>query len=342
MRAVRFHRQGDVEVLQYEEAPVPPIGSRDVLIRVHACGVNRLDLRAREDRPEVAPMPHILGSDVAGEIVEVGPAVQHLTPGERVVIFPCIACGVCEDCLRGDDPLCEYQKVFGFQTQGGYAEYVSILGSHVLRIPSSLAYHEASALPVAYLTAWRMLMTRAQLRAGEDVLVLAAGGGVGSAALQIAKLTGARIFATASAETKLVKAHELGADVTIDYTREDVAEVVHRHTDGRGVDVVVEHIGASTWSQSLECLAKRGRLVTCGATTGNQGRVDIRRLYQKQWTILGSALGNRTEFLQILKLAGEGKLKPIIDKVLPLKDAAHAHRRLMERQQFGKVVLDCN
>ena len=341
MRAVRFHRPGGVEVLQYEEVDLPTIGPRDVLVRVHACGVNRLDLKAREGRPEVAPMPHILGSDVAGEIVEAGAEVTHLAVGQRVVVYPCFACGVCEDCLLGDDPLCDHQKVFGFQTQGGYAEFAAAPATHVLPLPSKLAYQAAAALPIAYLTAWRMLMTHAKLQPGETVLVHAAGSGVGSAALQIAKLVEARSFTTAGTDAKLAKAAELGASVLINYQREDFAKVVLEQTDGRGVDVVLEHVGEATWAKSLAVLAKRGRLVSCGVTAGNMGQINIRKMYQKQWQIMGSALGNRAELMALLGVAGDGKLEPVIDSVLPLKDAAQAHQRMMDRKQFGKIVLGC-
>ena len=367
MKAVVFSEQGGPEVLRWTDVPKPPLDATDVLVKVEACAVNYLDIHARRNRPEIAEKlrrgdtPHILGSDIAGVVVEhrdregsptgrnrdleVSPTGRHRdrevspTAGDRVVLAPCIPCEVCSDCHRGAENLCTTQQLIGFQTNGGYAEYVKAPAQNVIPIPDSLSFVNAAAMPIAYLTAWHMLMTRAQLLPGEDILILGAGGSVGSAGLQIAKLTGARIFATASTAEKCARARELGADVVIHYTERDFSEAVLEETDGRGVDVVLEHVGAATWGQSIASLAKNGRLVSCGVTTGNIGEIDIRKMYQKELTLMGSALGTRAELRKLIHLAGQGKLEPIIDSVLPLRRASEAHTLLENRQNFGKVCL---
>jgi len=339
MKAIVFHEQGGIEKLQYEDVPDPKINRNEVLVRVRACAVNRLDIRARQDRPEVDPMPHILGSDVAGDVAEVGTEVSHIKLGERTVISPCINCGYCVDCINGDESLCDNQKVLGFQTNGGYAEFVKAPALNIIPISDEISYVEAAAVPIAFLTAWHMLITRANLQAGEDVLILSAGSGVGSAALQIAKLAGARVFVTSSTEEKLAKARELGADFTINYKQVDFSDAVKQLTNGRGVDVVFEHIGADTFEQSINSLAKNGRLVTCGVTSGNMATINIRYIYQKQLTIIGSALGSKSELMKIFKLVEQRQLKPIIGKILPLQKAAYAHQLMEDRNHFGKLIL---
>ena len=339
MKAIIFHEQGGIDKLRYEDVPIPAVAPSEVLVNVRACAVNHLDLRARRDRPEVQPFPHILGSDVAGEVVEVGSEAQNISVGDRVVLSPGMPCGQCADCLRGDENMCDFQKLLGFQTNGGYAEYVAAPEANAVRISQTLAYQDAAAIPIAYLTAWHMLVTRARVRPGDDVLILSAGSGVGSAGLQIAKLCGARVFATASTNRKLDRAREMGADLTINYTQVDFSEVVIDATDGRGVDVVFEHVGAATWDKSVASLAKNGRLVSCGVTTGNMGQIDIRKMYQKQLTIMGSALGVTSELHTIIRLAEQGKLRPIIDRALPLSEAAEAHRIMEAREHFGKICL---
>ena len=339
MKAIIFHEQGGVEKLLYEEVPTPEITPSEVLVKVRACAVNHLDIRARRDRPEVQPFPHILGSDISGEVVEVGAEVHNVAVGDRVVLAPCIPCEQCPDCLNGDENMCDSQALLGFQTNGGYAEYVRAPAKNAIQISSDLSYDNASAIPIAYLTAWHMLVTRAEVRPGDDVLVLSAGSGVGSAGLQIAKLCGARVFATASTDEKLERARQMGADFTINYTQTDFSTAVLDATAGRGVDVVFEHVGAATWAQSIASLGKKGRLVSCGATTGNMGEIDIRKMYQKQLTLMGSALGTTSELQTIIRLAEQGKLTPTIAQVLPLQAAAEAHRIIEARENFGKVCL---
>ena len=339
MKAVVFHTQGGIDKLCYEKIPIPTISESEILVKVCACAVNHLDIRARRDRPEVQPFPHVLGSDISGEVVEAGAKVQNVNVGDRVVLSPCIPCGECVDCLSGDENLCDSQTLLGFQTNGGYAEYVKVPAENATLLSPRLSYHEAAAIPMAYLTAWHMLVIRAVVRPGDDVLILSAGSGVGSAGLQIAKLCGARVFATASTDEKLLRARQMGADLTINYTDTDFSKVILEETEARGVDVVFEHVGAATWDKSIACLAKKGRLVSCGVTTGNMGKIDIRKMYQKQLTIMGSALGTKSELRTIIRLAEQGKLNPIIDRVLPLHQAAEAHRIIEARENFGKVCL---
>ena len=345
MKATVFSEQGSTEVLRYIDVPKPTLDADEVLVKVEACAVNYLDLHARRNRPEIAekfqrgePL-HILGSDIAGTIAEIGDTARGVAVGDRVVLAPCIPCGVCSDCHQGAENLCDTQQLIGFQTNGGYAEYVKAPAQNAIQIPETLSFINAAAMPIAYLTAWHMLMTRAALRPGEDVLILGVGGGVGSAGLQIAKLTGARVFATASSDEKLARARKMGADITINYEKLDFSAVVLEATDGRGVDVVLEHVGTATWEQSITSLAKNGRLVSCGVTTGNIGTINIRKLYQKQLTVMGSALGTVDELRTLVHLAAQGKLEPIIDRTLPLQRAGEAHSLLEQRQNFGKVVL---
>ena len=339
MKAVVFHEQGGIDKLLYEDVPVPVIAPSEVLVEVKACAVNHLDISARRDRPEVQPFPHILGSDIAGDAVEVGANVRNVAVGDRVVLSPCISCGECSDCLNGDENMCDFQEILGFQTNGGYAEYVKAPAKNVIPFSTELAYSAASAIPTAYLTAWHMLISRAQLRPGESVLILSAGSGVGSAALQISKFCGATVIATASTNEKLERARQMGADFTINYTQTDFSKAARETTDNRGVDIVFEHVGSATWEESVASLAKNGRLVTCGVTTGNIARINIRKIYQRQLTILGSALGSISELRTIIRLAEEDKLSPIVDRVLPLPAAAEAHRVLENRENFGKICL---
>jgi len=338
MKAVVFHQFGGLEVLRYEEVPKPEIGPQDVLIRVKACALNHLDIWVRQGRPGVS-LPHIAGSDVAGEVAEVGSAVEGLTPGRRVLVNPALSCGRCEFCLAGEDSICLRFNILGWQQDGGYAEYVRVPALNVVPTPDGLSDEEAAAFPLTFLTSWHMLIGRARLRAGETVLVHAAGSGIGSAAVQIAKLAGARVIATAGSLEKLRKAKELGADEVINYTETDFSQEVLRLTGKRGVDVVFEHVGPATFEGSLRSLARGGRLVTCGATTGPTASFSISDLYLRQHSIIGSVMGTRREFLEVVRLVGERKLRPVIDSVFPLADAAEAQRRMLERNHFGKLVL---
>ncbi|MFQ5795768.1 MAG: zinc-binding dehydrogenase [Candidatus Bipolaricaulia bacterium] len=340
MKAVTFHEHGGVEVLRYEEVPEPEIGPEDVLVEVNACALNHLDLFVRRGIPGLKlPLPHILGSDVAGVVAAVGERVETVEVGTRVVVNPGLNCGRCEFCLAGEESECVTYRILGEHVLGGYAERVGVPARNAILLPDHVSFEEAAAVPLVFMTAWRMLITRAKLRPGEDVLILGVGGGVASAALQIAKLYGAQVFATASSEAKLEKAHDLGADVLINYTQTDFDGEVWQLTDKRGVDLVVDSVGADTWAQSLRSLARGGRLVTYGATSGPIAETDIRYIFWRQLNIIGSTMGSQKELLEVLKLIWAGKLKPVIDRIYPLQEAARAHERLESRESFGKIVL---
>ena len=339
MKAVVISEHGGPEVLRYTNVPEPSIGASDVLVRVRACALNHLDLWMRGGLPNrPVQFPHILGSDISGEVAKIGESVKNVCVGEKVLLAPGVSCGACPQCLAGHDNFCKDYTLFGTTIPGGYAEFVKSPAANAIPIPGNLTLEEAAAIPLVFLTAWHMLFYRAHLQPAEDVLVIAAGSGVGSAAIQIAKATGARVIATAGSEAKLRKAKELGADEVLLHQGEFAREV-KRLTGGRGVDVVFEHVGEATWDQSVYSLAVGGRLVTCGATTGREGNLNIGYLFARQLSILGSFMGHKSELFAVLELFKRGLLKPVIDTVLPLERAADAHRRLENREQFGKVVL---
>jgi NADPH:quinone reductase-like Zn-dependent oxidoreductase len=340
MKAIVIPRHGGPDVLEYTELPQPRIQSNEVLVRVRACALNHLDLWVRRGLPGVPlPLPHIPGSDIAGEVAQVGSQVQSVKVGQRVVLAPGISCGICEACQAGDDNRCRRYTILGFVVDGGCAEYVRVPERNVLALPDNLTYEEGSAVPLVFLTAWHMLLTRARLQPAEDVLVLGAGSGVGSAAIQLARLMGARVFATVGDDAKREKALELGAEIAINHSKTDFAEEIKRITDRRGVDLVVEHVGEATWEQSLNSLAVGGRVVTCGATTGADVELNLSKLFARNLTILGSYMGRRCELHPILKLVSERKLKPVIDSVMPLSHCTRAHLRMERREHFGKLVL---
>ncbi len=340
MKAVRFHQHGGLDVLNYEDAPVPKILANEVLVKVKACALNHLDVWLRGGVPGwKLEMPHIVGSDVSGEVAEAGSLATRVRPGDRVLVCPGIGCGQCEMCFRGMDSACRQFTVLGVFTQGGYAEYVKVPEVNVLSIPGDLSFDEAAAVPLVFLTAWHMLFTRAQLKPGEDVLVIGAGSGVGSAAIQIAKLVNARVIATAGADWKLEKARELGADEVINHARQSIAGEVKRLTDKRGVDVVLDHVGAAVWEACFDSLATYGRLVTCGMTTGADLKLNGQGLFARQRTILGSFMGGKAELVEALKFIGQRKLRAVIDSVFPLKEAAAAQRKMEGREFFGKILL---
>ena len=338
MKAIRFHTHGGPEVLRFEEAPDPIPGPGQALVRVRACALNHLDLWQRRGMERVQiPFPHISGADVAGEVI--ASPNGEFAPGRRVMLQPGLSCGRCVACLDGRDNECPHYDVLGYRSDGGYAEHVVVPVQNLIAIPDEIGFVEAAAFPLVFLTAWHMLVTRARLRAGEDVLVLGAGSGVGQAAIQIAWLHGARVFATAGTDEKLAKARQLGAYDVINHNTQDVAAMIKQFTGGRGVDVVVEHVGTATWDRSLRCMTKGGRLVTCGATTGHDARIDLRVLFTRQLSLLGSYMGRKAELLRAAQFFFAGELKSIVDCTLPLSDAAEAHRRLENREQFGKIVL---
>jgi NADPH:quinone reductase-like Zn-dependent oxidoreductase len=340
MRAVRFHQFGGPEVLVCEEAPKPAAGPGEVVVEVKACALNHLDLWIREGIPAYqVRLPHISGCDVSGVVDEIGGGVTGITPGDRVMIAPGLSCFQCPFCLSGHDNLCDTYRIFGAGTDGGYAEYTKAPASNIISIPDGVSYEEAAAFPLTFLTAWHMLNTQSGLRPGQDLLVLAGGSGVGNAAVQIGKFVGARVIATAGTPKKVEQARQLGADFVIDYSREDFSREVAKITDGRGVDVVFEHVGPATFSKSILSLAKNGTLVTCGATTGAKVELDLRYVFSKELSIIGAKVGTRRELLEITRLFGDKKLRPVIDSVHPLEKAKEAQEKMKSRDLFGKLIL---
>ena len=340
MKATIFKQHGGPDVLEYTDVPDPTIRANEVLVEVKACALNHLDVFVRNGLPGIQiPLPHILGCDVAGVVREVGELVNWVKPGDEVMVQPGCSCGHCEACLSGQDNLCREYDMIGYRRDGGYAELVAVPGVNIIPKPSELSWEEAAALPLVTVTAWHMLVTRANVQPGEDVLVHAAGSGVGSIAIQIAKLRGARVITTASSDEKLAKARELGADQTINYSRDDWPKEVRRLTERRGVDVVVEHTGAATWPGSISSLKNNGRLVTCGATSGFDAHTDLRQVFYRHLTLLGSFMGSKAELLEAMKFVAQGKIRAVVDRVFPLKEARQAHELMENRGQFGKIVL---
>ena len=340
MKATIFKQHGGPEVLEYAEVPDPQIRANEVLVEVKACALNHLDIFVRNGMPGIEiPLPHILGCDVAGVVREVGELVTWVKAGDEVMVQPGGSCGHCQACFSGQDNLCREYDMIGYRRNGGYAELVAVPGANVIPKPSELSWPEAAALPLVTVTAWHMLVTRANVQPGEDVLVHAAGSGVGSIAIQIAKLHGARVITTASTDEKLAKARELGADETINYGRDDWPKEVRRLTERRGVDVVVEHTGAATWPGSIAAHKNHGRLVTCGATSGFDAHTDLRQVFYRHLTLLGSFMGSKAELLEAMKFVKQGKIRAIVDRVLPLSEARQAHELMESRAQFGKIIL---
>ncbi len=344
MKAIRFHEFGGPEVLKYEDLPEPALRQDHVLIRVRACALNRIDLWTRKGVGSVK-LPHINGADVAGDVVEVGEFVRDITPGQRVLLAPMCFCGNCRACVAGNQNMCRQFTVLGNLVDGGNCEYISVPRVNVIPIPPArngyeLTYDQAASVPLVFLTAWHMLVGHAQIKPGNIVLVLGAGSGVGIAAIQIAKMHGSEVIATAGTDEKLDRASELGADQTIHHYRQKISDEVKRLTNKAGVDIVVEHVGAATFDESIRSLRYGGKLVTCGATSGPEAKFDIRQLFAKQLSFLGSYMGTMGELHEVLKHVFSGKLKPVVDTVYPLAEARLAHERLEKSQQFGKVVLN--
>lgn len=340
MKAVVFKQHGGPEVLEYTDVAEPQIRANEVLVEIKACALNHLDIWARRGLPGIEiPLPHILGNDVAGVVKQVGDLVTWVKTGDEVMVQPGVSCGHCEACLSGKDNFCREYDIIGYRRDGGYTEFVAVPGVNIVPKPKLLSWEEAASLPLVTVTAWHMLVTRANVQPGENVLVHAAGSGVGSVAIQIAKLRGARVITTASSDEKLAHARELGADETINYTQADWPKEVRRLTNRQGVDVVVEHTGAATWPGSISSLKPGGRLVTCGATSGFDARTDLRQVFYRHLNILGSFMGSKAELLAAMKFVEQGKIRGIVDRVLPLSEARQAHEAIENRAQFGKVVL---
>jgi NADPH:quinone reductase-like Zn-dependent oxidoreductase len=339
MKAVRYHEFGGPEVLKYEGAPDPVLRKDQVLIRVKACALNHLDLWCRKGLPGIK-LPHINGSDVAGDIAEVGEYIKGLTTGQRVLLAPMTFCNHCEQCAAGRQSFGREFSGLGSRDDGGNAEYLVVPQVNVIPIPNDLTYDEAASVPLVFLTAWHMLVGRCQIQPGDFVLVWGAGSGVGSAAIQIGKLFNAKVIATAGNESKLEQARELGADYTIDHYKQTVSDEVKKITAKRGVDIVFEHVGKATWQESMKSMRPGGKLVTCGATTGPEASFDIRVLFAKQLSFLGSYMGFMGDLHEVLKHVFGGRLKPVVDKTYPLREARAAHERLEKSEMFGKIVLN--
>jgi NADPH:quinone reductase-like Zn-dependent oxidoreductase len=338
MKAIAIKEHGGPEVLKPEELPPPRPAPGEVRVRVRACALNHLDLWTRSGQAGFSPrFPHVLGCDIAGEVSDPA-GVEGLAPGMRVMLSPGTSCGRCAQCLSGDDNACRQYRIFGHGRPGGYAEEVAAPAANLIPIPDSVTFEAAAAFPLVYLTAWHMLVRRAQVKAGEDVLVWAAGSGVGMAAVQIAKLHGARVIATAGG-AKVEKARALGADEVLDHYSADVVAEVKRLTGKKGADVVIEHVGAATWERSVLSLGFRGRLVTCGATTGAAGGTPLRHVFAKQLTLHGSYMGSKADLLAAAPAFFAGKLAPVVHEVLPLEEAARAHTMMQASEHFGKIVL---
>jgi NADPH:quinone reductase-like Zn-dependent oxidoreductase len=338
MKTVRLHQFGGPEVLKYEDVPDPQPRQDQVLVRVRACAMNHLDLWVCKGLPGVK-LPHILGSDVAGEIVDVGEYVTGLQKGQRVIVAPMVFCGHCRFCVSGVHNMCREFTVLGNGVDGGNCELITARHDCVIPIPESLSFEEASAVPLVGLTAWHMMVTRAQIRPGQNVLVLGANSGVGMAAIQIGKLFNARVIATAGDEHKIQRARELGADEVINHYTQKISDEVKRITNKEMCDIVIEHVGQATWGESMKSLKPGGAIVTCGATTGPKVDLDLRFLFSKQFSFLGSYMGTMGDLHEVLKHVFSGKIKGVVDSTFPLSEARAAHERMEKSQMFGKIVL---
>lgn len=338
MKAVRIHQFGGPEVLTYEDSPDPQPRKDQVLVRVKACSLNHLDVWVRKGLPGVK-LPHILGSDIAGEVVEDGEYVTGFKAGQRVLLAPMYYCGHCANCVAGVQNQCREFTVLGNGVDGGNCELIAVPAESVIPIPDSLDFNQAASVPLVFLTAWHMLVGRAGVRPGQTVLVLGASSGVGIAAIQIAKLFHCRVITTAGDESKLEKGRALGADHGINHYKQKISEEVRKITNKEGVDIVIEHVGAATWDESVRSLKTGGTLVTCGATTGPTVGIDLRHLFARQLTLLGSYMGTMGELHEVLSHVFAGRLKPVVDQVFPLADARAAHEHMEKSQMFGKIVL---
>jgi NADPH:quinone reductase-like Zn-dependent oxidoreductase len=341
--AVVLRSHGGPEVLVRETIRLPDPGPREVRVRVRAVSLNHLDLWVRRGMPYLKlEYPHRLGSDIVGEIDAAGPGARlgSAKVGDRVVVNPGVSCGVCQVCLSGKDNLCRRYGIIGEHLSGGYARHVVVPDANLLPYPGDLPFSQAAAVPLVFLTAWQMLVEKARVRPGQTVLVQAAGSGVSSAAIQIAKLHGAHVIATAGSDDKMDRARALGADHAINYDKEDFVAEAKKLTGKRGVDVVIEHVGGDVMAKSVLAVAAGGRIITCGATAGPEPKIDLRHVFFRQIEILGSTMGSKGSLFTILEHVQAGRLRPVVDRVLPLWNASEAHRVLEGRKAFGKVVLE--
>jgi NADPH:quinone reductase-like Zn-dependent oxidoreductase len=340
MKAVRIHQFGGPEVLAYEDIPDPQVRKDQVLVRVRACSLNHLDLWVRKGLPGVK-LPHILGSDIAGEVEEQGEYVSGIKAGQRVIVAPMHFCALCAQCVAGLSNECQEFTVIGNGVDGGNCELFAAPAANVIPIPDWLDFNQAASVPLVFLTAWHMLVGLAGVRPGQTVLVLGASSGVGIAAIQIAKMFHCRVITTAGSEEKLEKARTLlGADHGINHYEQKISEEVRKITNKEGVDIVVEHVGAATWDESVKCLKTAGTLVTCGATTGSSVGIDLRHLFARQLRLLGSYMGTMGELHEVLRHVFAGRLKPVVDRSFALSEIRSAHQYLERSQMFGKVIVN--
>ncbi|MBI4395730.1 MAG: zinc-binding dehydrogenase [Elusimicrobia bacterium] len=340
MKAVYFKEFGGADKLIYGDRPTPKPGPDEILVQVKACALNHLDIWVRSGvfGPSIA-LPHIPGSDVSGIVEKAGDGVANVSPGQRVMVAPGVSCWKCEECLLGRDHLCPNYDIIGQKRDGGYAEYAVVPAVNAIPIPDKLSFEEAASFPLVFLTAWHLLVSLAGIKSGESVLIQAGGSGLGIAAIQIAKLWKAKVFTTVGTAAKGTKAKALGADEIIHYEKNDFLQEVRQRTNKRGVDVVLEHVGQTTFEKSLACLAPGGRMVICGATSGRQAAFDLRSLFSRNITIYGSRMGSLRDLHDALYHLNAGHLKPVVDKTFPLKRAAEAQTYMEERKNFGKIVL---
>jgi NADPH:quinone reductase-like Zn-dependent oxidoreductase len=338
MKAVRIHQFGGPEVLTYEDVAEPQLRKDQVLVRIKACALNHLDVWVRKGLPGVK-LPHILGSDMAGEIAAVGEYVTGFATGQRVLVAPIHFCGHCAKCVAGVQNQCREFAVFGNSVDGGNCELIAVPAANVIPIPDAFDFTQAASVPLVFLTAWHMLVGRAAVRPGQTVLILGASSGVGIAAIQIAKLFHCRVITTAGDETKLEKARALGADYGVNHYKQKISEEVRRITNKEGVDIVIEHVGAATWDESVKSLKSGGTLVTCGATTGPSVGIDLRHLFARQLSLFGTYMGTMSELNEVLQQVFAGRLKPVVDRVFPLSEIRAAHEYLEGSKMFGKIVL---
>jgi NADPH:quinone reductase-like Zn-dependent oxidoreductase len=338
MKAAVFKEFGGTDKIKYEDFPDPVVKSGEVLVKVKACALNHLDIWQRQGLPGVK-LPHISGSDVSGIVEKPGEGVEWINTGDEVIVSPGISCMRCEKCLIGDDNQCNQFNILGYRNNGGYAEYVSVPAVNILPKPKNLSFEEAASIPLVFLTAWHMLVGRAGIKPGDTILVQAGGSGVGIAAIQIGKLFNARVITTVGSDEKIEKAKALGADYVINYRQNDFEDEVNKITDKKGVDIVIDHIGPEVWDKNIRSLARNGRLVTCGATSGPSASIDLRYVFSRHLNILGSYMGRKSELIEVLKFVESGRLKPVVHKVYGLKDAGQAQQEMLDRKNFGKIVL---
>ncbi len=341
MKAAVISEHGGLDLVQVRQMPEPEPAAGEVLLEVRSAGLNHLDIWVRRGRPGLnMAMPHVLGCDAAGVVVGMGAEVTGLNVGDEVVLNPGLSCGSCEYCDRGEQSECPQFGIVGMSRPGTFAERVTVPAANVSAKPAHMNFDEAGALALTYLTAWRMLMTRAQIQPGQTVLIHGIGGGVALSALQLAKLAGAQVITTSSSDKKLARAEQMGADHIINYAAvADVGRRVRDVTSGRGVDVVIDTVGAATWPIDFAAVRRGGKIVLCGVTTGPKAESDLRTLYWNQLTIMGSTMGSNEDFRQMLRAVSVARLKPIIDSVKPLESVREAMARMEAGQQFGKIVL---